>query len=105
MSVRPACAEDLDDSGDNGSREFEFDSRGVHLAFLNIFTYLLQDYRKYVIAPFDCFLSFSLLFRYLIHPSHKDPTPIRKFRTSEYLHGRRFIVFSAFLITAFRSSF
>jgi hypothetical protein len=47
MSARPAdtAAPDVDEGG--SQQQFEFDPRGVHLAFLSVFTYLLQDYRKY----------------------------------------------------------
>lgn len=32
-------------------------------------------------------VSLPYLHRYLIHPTHADPTPIQKFRTTEFLQG------------------
>jgi hypothetical protein len=42
MAIRPDSTE-----CDDEAETVEFDPRGVHVAFLNVFTYLLQDYRKY----------------------------------------------------------
>jgi hypothetical protein len=86
MAVRPADADEVNVC-EKGTQPFEFDSRGVHLAFLNVFTYLLQDYRKYELLKLHSPHLSPAISRYLIHPSHSDPNPIQKFRTSEYLHG------------------
>lgn len=41
MAARPNSVDDL-----NSRPSIHFDARGVHVAFLNLFTYLFQDYRK-----------------------------------------------------------
>jgi hypothetical protein len=43
MAARP----DSTECDDNGVESIEFNPHGVHVAFLNVFTYLLHDYRKY----------------------------------------------------------